>query len=140
MGELAEMNASQATAMLRQKRERYGHDRMRVEIHQGVPGLLFKEVDGRTASVATPGSGWVSLELNDGFSREHFEDEISDDDLSNVVDVFIRLGMHYLDHGGVILPSVIRGFERMAIELPGNEVVLSRSLGRSLKLLFNGHR
>lgn len=59
--------------------------------------LLDESDPGRWAVVWTPGDGWVSLDVDGGFSLDHYEEAIEDDDLRALVSLYIEIGAAYLN-------------------------------------------
>lgn len=91
----------------------------------------------RWAVVSTPGDRWFSLEIDGGFSLDHFEEETPTGDARRVVGLYVRLVAIYLTEGGVTVAA--RGGRRtrsVRLAAAGEEYVLRRSIGGQIRNLL----
>lgn len=98
---------------------------------------LFDESEpGRWAVVWTPGDGWVSLDLDGGFSLDHYEEEIEDDDLKAVISGYIEVAVAYLNATSRENLPIGRRFPVLTVTTPDGTIELRRSLVQNLQEMF----
>ena len=98
--------------------------------------LSVSDRPGRWAVVSSPGDRWFSLEVDGGFSLDHFEEDTPDADVVRILRNYATLGLQYLREfpdatsDGLLRASVIR------ISAGDGEAVLRRSVAGNLKSLI----
>lgn len=90
----------------------------------------------RWAVVWTPGDGWISIDVNGGFSLDHFDEDIEDDDLRAILSRYVEIGVAYLNAGERGSTLTGRAFPVLTVAMDGGSVELRRSLARDLRELF----
>ncbi|CAN7365596.1 hypothetical protein LJR045_002165 [Microbacterium sp. LjRoot45] len=108
------------------------------ELTAGVParvgisdGIAFAELhgsaDGRTAKVGTPGSGWYALAVDGGFSLDHFGEDDTTEEITEILRELVVVGTAYLERGGVVEKP--RSFSpALMVKVGADSFVLRRSL------------
>jgi len=95
----------------------------------------------RWAVVWSPGDRWFSLDVDGGFSLDHFEEDTPDSDVHRILQEYIEVGLRYLREGATPITSRRLGLPALKISTAQGDVVLRRSLVADLKSIFRiGHR
>jgi hypothetical protein len=94
----------------------------------------------RWAVVSSPGDRWFSLDVDGGFSFDHFEEDTPDEDVRRVLKRLVGLAVQYVVREPTPLKSKV--LRVPIIELPTEDgvVLLRRSLVGLLKHLFRLNR
>lgn len=90
--------------------------------------------------IVSPGDRWISLEVDGGFSSDHFEEAIDEGDFRGVFEHHPQLAQSYLRSGGRLVRGRVRGFETLIVPFGPNEEALRRSLASSVRILIMGHK
>ena len=87
----------------------------------------------RFAVVNSPGDRWFSLDVDGGFSLDHFEEDTPDDDVAQIFRRYIDVGLEYLRQNPS--PTRTRLLRLRVINVSSGEgdVVLRRSVAYHLK-------
>lgn len=102
-------------------------------INEGRAYLRIASDDGRWAVVNTPGDGWFALDVEHGFSLDHFEEETAADDVIHLLEKYIRVAEAYVG-GEAVEESTRRGYVRaIRVETIDGEFRLRRSLAADFK-------
>lgn len=64
----------------------------------GTAYLRLDDSSGRWAIVESPGDEWFALDVDGGFSLNHFEYETSDDETEQILRTYIDLAVAYMSH------------------------------------------
>lgn len=101
-----------------------------------VVGQAYPE---RWGVVSSPGDRWFSVEIDGGFSLDHFEEETSDIDAAALLQAYVEIALAYLDNGAK--HDRKRSVFPVARVATGSGVVeLRRSLAANLRHLMRGRR
>jgi hypothetical protein len=100
-------------------------------LHLSTPGR-----PGRWAVVSTPGDRWFSLEVDGGYSLDHFEEETSDDDARRLLRLYTSIGLDYLRQAPTPARTSPLSTPTVVVTTGTGDVVLRRSLSKSLQSLL----
>ena len=133
-----EMNTAEAESLLRS----VGSPAPRLTTEVGRRGdaayirMSDESEPGRWADVSTPGDRWISLEVDGGFSLDHFEEGIEPDDLSALISRFVEISVTHLNATTSV--STLNGtlFPVLIVTTAGGSFELRRSLARNLRELL----
>jgi hypothetical protein len=105
-----------------------------VGIRGGIAYLsLVGAGSGRRAVVHTPGDRWFSVQVDGGFSWDHFEEVATDDDVRHVLAECVTLATVYVTSGPG--PGTVRRRVGpvLTIRTPDGEVALRRSVADEVR-------
>lgn len=90
----------------------------------------------RWAVVSSPGDRWFSIEVDGGFSLDHFEEGTRDEEVIQLLSQYMDIAVEYLRQ----LPTPIRGgllrTPIVKVAVGSDDVVLHKSLSSGLKGIF----
>jgi len=92
-------------------------------------------VQARWAMLSTPGDRWFSLDVDGGFSVDHFEEDASDSDVCRLLDLYVEAALAYLRGDAEVLRKHVLAPRAVAVRTSAGRVVLRRSLTGFLKSL-----
>ena len=87
----------------------------------------------RWAVIWSPGDRWFALDVDGGFSLNHFEEEMADDDAQRLLEKYVAIGMTYIlgdsipTSAGRFRPHVLR------VVTEDGDIELIQSVGAALK-------
>ena len=93
----------------------------------------------RWAVVWTPGDRWFSVEIDGGFSLDHFEEDMNDSDVAALVQAYVSIALAYLDIGAT-LDRRRSVFPVARVSVESGTVELRRSLATNLRHFVRGLR
>jgi hypothetical protein len=95
----------------------------------------------RWAVVYSPRDRWFSFEVVGGFSLDHVDEDLPDEEVRGLLSEYVGLAVLYLREGATPFRTAKLGFPGLKMSTGQGEVVLRRSLLRDLKGLVGlGHR
>lgn len=93
----------------------------------------------RWAVVASPGSRWFSVEVPGGFSLDHFDEDLEDQEVRETLDDFVAVAVAFVRSGGTMTRVGRLRFRALVVSTPRGDRTLRRSLIGDIKgLLGNG--
>lgn len=138
------MNRAELIVFMRQEQARaaargWNSD---VEVRDDAVGLVMTATGRprRKVVIVSPGDRWISLEVDGGFSLDHFEEAMDERDFRGVFEHHLQLADSYLRSGGRLVRGRVRGFDTLNVSVGSKEEALRRSLNRSLRILLVGDR
>lgn len=90
----------------------------------------------RWAVVVSPGDRWFSVETPGGFSLDHFDQDLSDQEVRDVLDDFVTVAVSYARSGGVVSRVGRLGFPALTVKTPHGDRTLRRSLVADIRGLL----
>lgn len=93
----------------------------------------------RWCVVSSPGDRWFSVEIDGGYSLDHFEEETSDIDAARLLHAYVDIALAYLDNGAT-LDRKRSLFPVARVATGSGAVELRRSLAANLRHLMRGRR
>jgi hypothetical protein len=87
----------------------------------------------RFAVVNSPGDRWFSLDVDRGFSLNHFEEDTPDEDVARLFRRYIDVGLGYLRQDPIPIRTRLLRLQVITVSLDEGDVVLGRSLAYHLK-------
>jgi len=115
-----------------------GNHQVSIEQSVGTKGYVaMLEVHGtgdnrRHAVVSTPGDMWFSLDVDGGFSLDHFEEETSRQDVRQLIERYYEIAIAYVMNGA--RPADGRRMRTARhIEVAGEDVVLTLGVPQILR-------
>lgn len=103
-------------------------------VRRGEAALRVRSASStRWGVVHTPGDRWVAAELDNGYSWDHFGEEISPDDLTELLRERISAVREYCVAGAVRGPRAWLVSRAMVVSSGGREVVFAPSLAQVLR-------
>jgi hypothetical protein len=91
---------------------------------------------GDFAVVSTPGDRWFSLEVRGGYSADRFEEGLSNDQVTRVLEHLVQLGAAYLAGSRRIVRSRLLKVPAIVVNGTGGSTTLRLSLPGTLKYLI----
>ncbi len=85
--------------------------------------------------LSTPGDRWVSLDIDGGYSVDHFEEGTSDADVVQMIDLYVEAALAYLRGEVEVSPGRVLALRTVAVRTSEGRLVLRRSLAGVLKAL-----
>jgi hypothetical protein len=82
----------------------------------------------RWAVVSSPGDRWFSLEVDGGFSLDHFEEDTPDGDADRRLREYVDAAVQYLRTGAATRRTRIFGIPTLTISTEQGDVMLRKSL------------
>lgn len=126
MGEL-EMRIEEAESLLRELSSGMGDFLVSSDTRAAVARITSSDSRGsRTAQVSTPGDRWFSVDIDGGFSTDHFEEETTPEDVRIILERCLRVALAYVSHGAE--PAGTRWFPARVVRVGDERVVLRRSV------------
>jgi len=113
-----------------------------VEVRDDAVGLVLTATGRprRKVVIVSPGDRWISLEVDGGFSLDHFEEAMDEGDFRGVFEHHLQLAESYLRSGGRLVRGRLRGFETLIVPFDSKEEPLRRSLASSVRILIMGDK
>jgi hypothetical protein len=99
-----------------------------------------KDEPKRCAVVASPGSRWFAVEITGGFSLDHFDEDLNDEDVKIILDDLVSVAIAYARLGGRSTRVGRLRMAAMVVSAPEGDRVLRRSLITDAKSLIPGRR
>jgi len=90
----------------------------------------------RWAVVTSPGSRWFSVEIHGGFSLDHFDEGLKDDEVRAILDDFLGVAVAYVRSGAARTSVGRLRFPALVVSMPQGERILRRSLVTDVKGLL----
>lgn len=92
------MEVPRVEAALRALRPRQEGVNTDLGIRNGAGFLWMRRTTApeRWAVVWTPGGRWIALDVDGGFSLNHFDEEITDDELRRLLEQYVDIGLAYV--------------------------------------------
>lgn len=106
-----------------------------VGIRNGAAYLHLKQTarPDRWAVIWSPGDRWFALDIDGGFSLNHFEEEMADDDAKRLLEKYVAIGLTYI-LGDSIPTSTGRFRPRiLRVSTEDGDIELTQSVGAALK-------
>jgi len=100
--------------------------------------IATQQAPSRWAVVWTPGDRWFSMEIDGGFSIDHFEEETTDEDAEGLIRQYVDFAETYVRDGAIDSRSRWLRVPRRLLLTGGAEVVLRRSLIGQLRSVLGG--
>ena len=88
---------------------------------------------GRWAVVASPGRRWFAVEIPGGFSLNHFDEDLEDDEVRAILNDFLAVAVAYMRSGAARRSVGPLRFPALVVSMPQGERVLRRSLVADVK-------
>lgn len=94
----------------------------------------------RWAVVSSPGDRWFSLDVDGGFSVDHFEEDATDEHVRTILESYVLMAVGYLKED--VRATRVGRLGAVGVRLMSDrgEVVLRRSLGGDLRNTISGRR
>jgi hypothetical protein len=98
------------------------------------------ERPARWAVVSSPGDRWFSLDVDGGFSLDHFEEDTPGEDVHQILSRYLELALRYLRDQPMPYPQGMLRLRVIKISTDDGDFVLRRSIVGELKSLFKRSR
>jgi hypothetical protein len=85
------------------------------------------------AVVNSPGDRWFGLDVDRGFSLNHFEEDTPDDDVVRIFRRYISVGLEYLRQNPRPVRTGLLRFQVIKVSSGEGDVVLRRSVADHMK-------
>ena len=92
--------------------------------------------EGRWAMVSSPGDRWFSLDVNGGFSLNHFEEDTPEVEARAILERYVALAVIYLKKGGNVERSGFLRSPHLVLTTDDGAVTLQRSVTTNLKAIL----
>jgi hypothetical protein len=137
VGRLA-MNTQQVEAYLRSSAPHVDGIACHLGLRRDAAFLRLSSIDEpkRWAIVASPGSRWFSVEVPGGFTLDHFDEGLDDDEVRAIVDDFLAVAVAYVRSGATRTSVGRLRLPALAVAMPHGHRILRRSLVADVKGLF----
>lgn len=142
LGKVGRMNTEEVVDLLSTLAPSDGRVICQVKSEKDVGYLRISDAAdaGRSAVVSSPGDRWVSLDVDQGFSLDHFEEGIEESDLRSVLDRYVRIGFAYVVHGATPRRRGWLPVDELLVGLEEGPVRLKRSLAGDFRHLLSRRR
>jgi hypothetical protein len=98
--------------------------------------LLTNTADPDKWAVVYTNIAWTSVQTDTHYSRLHIDEEISRDELADVLEDFVRNAVAYVQGAGEIVRTGFFKIPKLVVQVGDREDELTQTLGRTIASIF----